>query len=186
MLVPDSWRVTNARDIIPSVPRLLGYAHVKHSVRLSEDGKLTIQGDDGGVADVFGEGKGGVDVIKEFMDQVQAEVSGALCGKQALRQSNCRDGVGEGQSSAAIACRRRSARGRRCMMMSRASHPPTHAVAACDCVPPQKRTWEEVYEEIKSAELAILDTLVSGEALEQHMEDFYLNTLKQVRVVRQT
>lgn len=33
-LVPDSWRVTNSKDIIPTVPRLLGYAHVKHGVRL--------------------------------------------------------------------------------------------------------------------------------------------------------
>jgi hypothetical protein len=46
----------------------------------------------------------------------------------------------------------------------------------------QERTFEEVYEEIKAAELAILDRLVSGEALEQHMETFYLDTLKQVVV----
>jgi hypothetical protein len=40
--------------------------------------------------------------------------------------------------------------------------------------------WEDIYEEIKSAELAILDSLLDGSALEQHMEDFYLAALQEV------
>lgn len=41
--VPDAWRVTNSADIIPSVPRLLGYAHVRHSVRLLGEGRMEVQ-----------------------------------------------------------------------------------------------------------------------------------------------
>jgi len=112
--VPDSWRITNTQDIIPSVPRLLGYAHVAHSVRLLEGGRIQIERDSSG--DVFGEGKGGLDVINELAAKVTEEA-----------------------------------------------------------VP-----WEDLYEEIKSAELAILDSLLDGSALEQHMEDYYLAALQQV------
>lgn len=49
--VPDAWRVTNSSDVIPTVPRLAGYCHVSHGVRLAEDGKLQIAAD----ADIFGE-----------------------------------------------------------------------------------------------------------------------------------
>ena len=28
-VVRDSWRCTNSKDVVPSVPRLLGYAHVR-------------------------------------------------------------------------------------------------------------------------------------------------------------
>ena len=41
--VQDSWRVTNSKDIVPSVPRLMGYAHVQHGVQLSDAGKLQLQ-----------------------------------------------------------------------------------------------------------------------------------------------
>ena len=43
----------------------------------------------------------------------------------------------------------------------------------------QESKWEDVYEEIRAREMAILDTLVDGRALEEHMEDFYLETLRQ-------
>jgi hypothetical protein len=35
---------------------------------------------------------------------------------------------------------------------------------------PSQNQWEEVYEEIKAAEMALFDTLVTGAALEEHME----------------
>ncbi|MEW5315853.1 MAG: hypothetical protein WDW38_007255 [Sanguina aurantia] len=56
--VPDSWRVTNSNDIIPSIPRLMGYCHVKHSVSLGADGGLLVEEERSG-RDFFGEGKGG-------------------------------------------------------------------------------------------------------------------------------
>ncbi|KAL6759740.1 Alpha/Beta hydrolase protein [Haematococcus lacustris] len=71
-LVPDSWRVTNSNDIIPSVPRLLGYAHVKHSVRIV-NGELHIQAD--GTTDVFGEGRGGLDVLQELAGRATEQVT---------------------------------------------------------------------------------------------------------------
>ena len=33
--VTDSWRVVNHRDIIPTVPRLMGYCHVAQPIYLS-------------------------------------------------------------------------------------------------------------------------------------------------------
>ena len=33
--VKDSWRVVNHRDIIPTVPRLMGYCHVERPVFLA-------------------------------------------------------------------------------------------------------------------------------------------------------
>lgn len=38
--VKDSWRVVNHRDIIPTVPRLMGYCHVAQPVYLAA-GDLT-------------------------------------------------------------------------------------------------------------------------------------------------
>ena len=46
--VEDSWRVTNCNDIIPTVPRLMGYCHVRHGARLQPDGVLQIQNDSRG------------------------------------------------------------------------------------------------------------------------------------------
>lgn len=43
----------------------------------------------------------------------------------------------------------------------------------------QEKRWEDVYEEIKASEMLIFDSLVSGQALEEHMETYYLSTLQQ-------
>lgn len=42
--VPDSWRVTNRLDIIPRVPRLMGYCHVGNSVSVTPDGQFQVNG----------------------------------------------------------------------------------------------------------------------------------------------
>jgi len=110
-LVPDSWRITNKNDIVPTVPRMLGYAHVRHSVSLEEDGTLLIQDDAG---DVFGEGRAGADVLKELVDRVASNES----------------------------------------------------------------SLSDVIDEISAHEMEIFNNLVGGDALEQHMEDFYLETLR--------
>ena len=34
-IVKDSWRVVNRRDIIPTVPRLMGYCHVAQPIYLT-------------------------------------------------------------------------------------------------------------------------------------------------------
>ncbi|KAG1678518.1 hypothetical protein FOA52_014552 [Chlamydomonas sp. UWO 241] len=109
--VPDSWRITNSSDIVPSVPRLLGYSHVKHSVRVDINGKLLIQDMQ---ADLFGEGRAGADVVKELMESVKNET----------------------------------------------------------------KTFEEVYDAVREHEMVIFNSLVGGAALEQHMEEFYLETLR--------
>lgn len=50
--LPDAWRVVNAADLIPRVPRLLGYAHVGHSVPLRADGTF----DDEAIAENYAAG----------------------------------------------------------------------------------------------------------------------------------
>ncbi|KAG2428849.1 hypothetical protein HYH02_014261 [Chlamydomonas schloesseri] len=117
-LVPDTWRITNTNDIVPSVPRLMGYCHVGHAVRLGADGRLVAAGRstaEGVSTDVFGEGKAGVEVIQDIVSQVQE----------------------------------------------------------------QSRPWDEVYEEIKEREMQLLNALVGGQGLEEHMETFYLASLQQ-------
>ena len=39
-LVPDSVRVVNGDDLVPTLPALLGYRHVDHGVRIDTDGGL--------------------------------------------------------------------------------------------------------------------------------------------------
>ena len=38
-IVPNSWRITTLKDIVPTVPRLLGYAHVDHCVYIDGEGR---------------------------------------------------------------------------------------------------------------------------------------------------
>ncbi|KAK2078711.1 hypothetical protein QBZ16_003551 [Prototheca wickerhamii] len=44
-LVPDSWRVVNNKDAVSSIPRLMGYCHVGHAVRLLGRGRVEVQRD---------------------------------------------------------------------------------------------------------------------------------------------
>ena len=42
-LVPDAWRVYNARDLVCSVPRMMGFAHVGTPVELQADGSYAVR-----------------------------------------------------------------------------------------------------------------------------------------------
>ncbi|KAH0637368.1 hypothetical protein KY289_037283 [Solanum tuberosum] len=69
--VKDSWRVVNHRDIIPTVPRLMGYCHVAQPVYLAAgDPKNTMDNvellEDGYQGDVIGEATPDV-IVSEFM-----------------------------------------------------------------------------------------------------------------------
>ncbi|XP_016476067.2 uncharacterized protein LOC107797675 isoform X1 [Nicotiana tabacum] len=69
--VKDSWRVVNHRDIIPTVPRLMGYCHVAQPIYLTAgDMKKTMDNveplDDGYQGDVIGEATPDV-IVSEFM-----------------------------------------------------------------------------------------------------------------------
>ncbi len=44
--VDRSWRFSNASDIVPTVPRFLGYGHVDTAVRIEEDGTIQIVEED--------------------------------------------------------------------------------------------------------------------------------------------
>ena len=41
----DAWRVYNARDLVCSVPRMMGFAHVGTPVELRADGSYAVQGE---------------------------------------------------------------------------------------------------------------------------------------------
>ncbi|KAF6250498.1 hypothetical protein COO60DRAFT_1705829 [Scenedesmus sp. NREL 46B-D3] len=111
----DAWRITNKADIVPSVPRLMGYAHVRTGVRLDDSGGLTFID---ASKDVLGEGREVAEVVLEL-------------ASQALE-------VAQGQ-----------------------------------------RAMEDVVHAIQEHEMTILNALVDGSALGQHMENFYLATLKE-------
>ena len=107
---PASWRLSNASDIIPTVPRLLGYAHVSKSVVIRDDGTLE---EDGGKDDLIGE--------RHFYDVI-----------------------------------------------------PDMATRAWDSGAEKERA------ELLNQELALLSTLMDGSALQQHMEDFYMENLQKL------
>ncbi|CAH9071993.1 unnamed protein product [Cuscuta europaea] len=64
--VKDSWRVVNHRDIIPTVPRLMGYCHVAQPVYLKHAMPKTEQLEDGYQGDIIGEATPDV-IVSEFM-----------------------------------------------------------------------------------------------------------------------
>lgn len=69
--VKDSWRVVNHRDIIPTVPRLMGYCHVAQPIYLATGNHKNVQENlelvgDGYQGDVIGEATPDV-LISEFM-----------------------------------------------------------------------------------------------------------------------
>ena len=43
--VPNSWRITNKLDVIPRVPRLMGYSHVGNSCSVLPDGTFEVNGE---------------------------------------------------------------------------------------------------------------------------------------------
>uniref|UniRef100_A0A803MVG9 C2 domain-containing protein n=1 Tax=Chenopodium quinoa TaxID=63459 RepID=A0A803MVG9_CHEQI len=69
--VKDSWRVVNHRDIIPTVPRLMGYCHVAQPINLTAGNQenapehVKLSGD-GYQGDVIGEATPDV-LVREFM-----------------------------------------------------------------------------------------------------------------------
>ncbi len=84
--IPDAWRVINAADIIPRVPRLLGYAHVGHVVCLNRDGTFDLDHKDDAL---FEEGSGSLDAAKVIAAKVvegRAAVLDTLSEEWALAQ----------------------------------------------------------------------------------------------------
>lgn len=43
--VPNSWRISNKLDVIPRVPRLMGYSHVGNSCSVLPDGTFEVNGE---------------------------------------------------------------------------------------------------------------------------------------------
>ncbi|KAK9829841.1 hypothetical protein WJX72_008191 [[Myrmecia] bisecta] len=126
-LVPDAWRVTNHKDVIPRVPRLMGYSHVGNAVCVKADGTFEINGES---PDWLDEGAVLEDVVPQLAELV-FKAKGE--DRAASSQPNQRGGF----------------------------------------IPSR-------IERLIDHELAFLSTLVSGDALSEHMEDFYLTSLKAV------
>ncbi|EIE18845.1 alpha/beta-hydrolase [Coccomyxa subellipsoidea C-169] len=62
-VVPDSWRVKNANDIVTRVPSLLGYHHIGVEVQMFPDGQLTISRE---TSDDLREGAFAADIIPKI------------------------------------------------------------------------------------------------------------------------
>lgn len=43
--VPNSWRISNKLDVIPRVPRLMGYSHIGNSCSVTPDGTFEVNGE---------------------------------------------------------------------------------------------------------------------------------------------
>eukprot|EP00879_Flechtneria_rotunda_P023208 GHRR01024539.1.p1 GENE.GHRR01024539.1~~GHRR01024539.1.p1 ORF type:complete len:572 (+),score=242.27 GHRR01024539.1:796-2511(+) len=113
-----AWRITNSADIVPSIPRLMGYAHVRTGVRLDDKGQLVFEDSIRYKDDILGEGREVAEVVLELASQALEVVQG-------------------------------------------------------------KRALVDVMDAIREHEMEILNALVDGSALGQHMENFYLATLKE-------
>lgn len=44
--VPESWRITNSKDVVATVPRLMGYCHTGNCLQLGSEGGLVVQAKD--------------------------------------------------------------------------------------------------------------------------------------------
>ncbi|KAK9087589.1 hypothetical protein Syun_029983 [Stephania yunnanensis] len=90
--VKDSWRIVNHRDIIPTVPRLMGYCHVARPVYLAagelrdalKNMELLADGYQG---DVIGESTPDV-LVGEFMKDLPFNI--AVCLDSLLEEANSR------------------------------------------------------------------------------------------------
>ncbi len=85
--IPDSWRVTNDSDIVTTVPRVLGWAHVRHRVKVDSDGYMRVQAAAG--EDVFGEGRLGF--IRGLKRVLRDEVRGWWCGRCCVTTEGSRE-----------------------------------------------------------------------------------------------
>ncbi|KAJ0967468.1 hypothetical protein J5N97_024385 [Dioscorea zingiberensis] len=94
--VKDSWRVVNHRDIIPTVPRLMGYCHVAQPVYLAAGDlrealeNMELMGD-GYQVDVIGESTPDV-LVSEFMKGEKQLIEKVLQTEISLLRS-IRDGT---------------------------------------------------------------------------------------------
>lgn len=133
-----SWRITNASDIVPSVPRLMGYSHVRTGVRLATPPRNGGGGGDGSSTD---------------------GAPAAAAGHAALLfEDTSQDCLGEGREVAEVLSDLAS----KALRVAQGEVP-----------------VEGVVDAIRDHEMALLNALMDGSALSQHMEDFYLLTLRE-------
>ncbi|CAA7022964.1 unnamed protein product [Microthlaspi erraticum] len=94
--VKDSWRVVNHRDIIPTVPRLMGYCHVAHPVYLAAGDVESLEFQkDGYHGEVIGEAtpdilvsrfmKGEKELVEQIL-QTEIKIFNAIRDGSALMQ----------------------------------------------------------------------------------------------------
>jgi hypothetical protein len=85
--VPDSWRVTNRLDMVPRVPRLMGYCHVGNSVTIRPDGSFEVNG----VRPLTLQTRWGFDLLIRHAYRQLSATHGLLICRQL-----CRSGSGDG------------------------------------------------------------------------------------------
>ncbi|GBF90755.1 hypothetical protein Rsub_03056 [Raphidocelis subcapitata] len=153
-----SWRVTNASDIVPSVPRLMGYAHVATGVRL----RLPKPSAPAAKPADTKPRAAGADADADAADAaaVAASAAASVAGV-ALEFETARDVLGEGRDVSEVI---------------------TDLAHKAKSVVKGELALEDVVDEIKDQEMGMLNSLMDGSALSQHMEDMYLLALREALV----
>lgn len=162
--VPNAWRVVNNNDAVVTVPRLMGYCHVGHAVILGAGGAMEIQRD---TSEAPFEGVAVPEVLPAVGAVITAAVSSAVpaimeaAGREialATRSSSDEDGgeAGEVGSGTNVLAQQKE-----------------EAAAAESGLGADQLSvlWEQ--------EKAAWTTLLQGQSMSEHMEDFYFEAINQ-------
>lgn len=185
--VPDTWRIVNGNDAVTAVPRLLGYCHVGHAVYLRPDGSIDIEKDSSkapfeGVAiphvlPAVGTAVAETVVAKvlpSVMQGAAAEMVGVTLPNKEKQAASCVDdqiakGVGGGDvqdpSGAAAVIEQITLEGD--TLDSEAIESSEHHVTA--------EQLNELWEQERQAWASLL----GGDAMSEHMEDYYFKGIEQ-------
>ncbi|XP_020084164.1 uncharacterized protein LOC109707352 isoform X5 [Ananas comosus] len=161
--VKDSWRVVNHRDIIPTVPRLMGYCHVAEPVYLAVHGlKEALMNrevlSDGYQGDVIGEFTPDL-LVSEFQQRVKERTIRFFWSSIVLEQLHLEHRYFPLIVTTVILIHRGT----------------------------KMKGEKQLVEKILQTEINLLRSIRDGTALMQHMEDFYyVALLESVRSKYQT
>lgn len=175
--VPNTWRIVNGNDAVTAVPRLLGYCHVGHAVYLRPDGSIDIQRDSinapfEGVAiphvlPAMGTAVAETVVAKvvpSVMKGAAAEMIGVTLPEKEKRSI---DEAIQGEVEAA---------GAACMeQIKEVSSGEFDAVSESNTNHVTAEQLSELWEQERQAWASLL----GGDAMSEHMEDYYFKGIEQ-------
>ncbi|KAL6780883.1 hypothetical protein ACKKBG_A08865 [Auxenochlorella protothecoides x Auxenochlorella symbiontica] len=151
-LVPNSWRIVNNQDAVCSVPRLMGYCHVGHAVRLLGDGRVEVQRD---TSLALGEGTAMPDIMPAVAGMITAVVPQFTSKATAMVMA------------AIPALAKRAADGASAAVA--ATTDPDDVSATRDELEAAQKLWGE--------EVAAWSAMLDRASFSQHLEELYLESL---------